>query len=1833
MRLNLSSKALSFFVILVLYTFLISCKSSTNSPKEQSNVWEYRDYVSQFTNGVVSKLTPIEIKFSKEVDRFQPGEDLPKNLMQITPNVKGKLSLVNAYTLLFEPVSPLKSDQEYSVSIRMDKLFKEAKNKKPLKFQFRTIQPNYSVLVDEFQKDPNQDEDYILLGHIETADVASPEEVERILTATQNGRNLPIHFDQTEAASYFNYMVSGIRRYNTKSEVNLSWSGKSLGVNNKGSEVFEVPDENTMSVVKMSVIDQPDQVVKINFSDQLVQNQDFNGLVEVQDADKLRFSVNGNILWVYPDKNLIGSKQVDIHEGIKSTDGSTTKNQFENVVFGALKPEVRYVKSGTILPNSNGLKLNFETVSLRAVDVRIVKIYQDNILQFLQVNNLDGQSEVRRVGRPVAYKRLVLDHSADNNQWRAYSIDLEPLIDQDQGAIYQVELSFRPEYSTYNCGTDLEELEEETVLFPDDSDYWDNVSYYDSFWDWEGDYQYSWRDREDPCKSSYYRASKSITTNVLASDIGIIAKGEENHHQKVYVTNLITAKPQQGAEVSFYNFQLKPLRTSMSNPDGFVEYTGDEKVSFITANYNNQISYLKVTDENALITSQFAVDGYQSQDGLRGYIYGERGIWRPGDLMYINFVLNDQDNPIPEDHPIKFRLKDPEGQLVDEQITNKGLNKVYSFTTQTMQGGKTGNYLAEIAVGGAVFYKSLPVETIKPNRLKIQFEEDGKQAHIQSKWLHGGIAKDLKVTVDATLQSEVTHFDKFPSYIFDDPVRKFSSEEKRLYEGKLNAAGKASFPLNFGDEIEAPGKLKVSFVTKVYEKGGSFSIDAFSEDYSPYSSYVGLLMPKVDNYFQQLDTDKAYSFSVATVDDKGNPIARKNVEVAIYKVDFRWWWNNSDENFASYVSGKRHKPVFETTINTDNNGMGSFNFQVDYPSWGRYLVRVKDPVSGHYSGSTVYFDYPYWRGRSPKDNQDAANIISVVSDKEDYQVGDIMEVSFPSSANGRALVSIENGTRVLDAYWVDPTEEFTKVKIKATQEMAPNIYVTITYIQPHSQTENDLPIRLYGILPLSVYDAKTQLHPVINMPDELKPNADYKITVKEENGQPMTYTLAIVDEGLLDLTRFNTPNPWDEFYQKQALGVHTWDLYDEVIGAYGGRIDQIFTIGGGALAEAAGAKKAQRFKPIVTVLGPFELASGASRTHELNMPNYVGSVRAMVVASDVKEKAFGKADKTVPVRTPLMVLGTVPRKVSPGERIKIPISVFSMKSAIKSVNVSFSTNDNLLLIGNNATTLTFEQEGEKEVFFEVEAPKNEGIAKIEVLAKGGGQQATWQAELDVVNPNSYEVAITTNDLEPNAQLTMPINRIGDSDSFKASLQLSTLPDMNFDGRLDYLIQYPHGCAEQVTSKALPQLYVNDIVDLNKEDQTQSASNVKEAIQLLRDYQSSNGGFVYWPGSHYNDDYVTSYVGQFLVEAKNKGYAIPFGMLENWTQYQQSASRGANRSTPFNQAYRLYTLALAGSPDRSGMNRLKEQSNLSTATRYRLAAAYAIIGQEQQAKQLINRLKDDVQEVDYGQIYGSSLRNEAMALETAILLKNDKMAEELAKSVARQLAKANWYSTQTTAYSLLALSKFIEQNGGKGVDAVITINNKSIPITSNKSIVITELPLSQDAVQQLAVQNNKANKLFASLVRNGKPLIGEEHSASRQLSLGITYSDLEGNKIKPNNLPQATEFIAHITVKNLSNESLQNMALTYAIPSGWEIINTRFAGVDKTANSAADYIDIQDDRLSYYFDLSRNNEVRFNVLLNASFLGNYYLPGALVEAMYDNQYYAKKSGEWIEVVAQ
>ena len=1639
----------------------------------------------------------------------------------------------------------------------------------------------------------------------------------------------------------------------------ITANGNAAGIDRKQSEEVLIPAKDCFRFMSAERIDQPENGIEIVFSAPLSTTQDLKGLIEIPEISSSIFQISENRVFIYFEANTQNKLTLNIHEGVKDCQGKALGTS-HTISFSevSLKPQVEMSTTAAILPDSKSLIIPFRAVNLYAVDLSVIRIFENNVLMFMQTNSLASANELRRSGRLVYKKTLWLakDASKDIHHWGDYSIDLAGLIHQEPGAIYRVILSFRQEYSAYPCGggenQDMKFADSSTsdgltkvsgsVLSEEDEAIWNTPEAYYYYnggtMDWS---VYRWTERDNPCHPSYYMDSdRAAACNVFASNLGMIVKRNSLNKLWIAVSNILDTKPIGKAQVTAYNFQLQPIGKGETNGEGFVEIAPNGVPFIIVAESDKQKAYVRVVDGEEQSVSRFDVGGKDIQKGLKGFIYGERGVWRPGDTLHISFILEDREKRIPDKHPVALEIYNPRGQFYTKMISTQGMNGFYTFDVPTQATDPTGLWNAYIKVGGTTFHKGLRIETIKPNRLKInlalpkvlQATDKNFYAPLTSTWLTGATASKLKAKVEMSLSKVNTQFKNYGQYIFNNPATDFTTIKTDIFDGTLDAEGKANVMLKVPTATEAPGMLNATFTTRVFEPGGDASIYTQTIPFSPFTSYVGINLNQPKGKY--IETDKDHVFDIVTVNTQGQLVNSSNLEYKIYRIGWSWWWENSGESFGTYINNSSITPVASGNLQT-RGGKASFKFRIDYPSWGRYLVYVKDKESGHATGGTVYVDWPEWRGRSSKTDPSGIKMLAFSLNKDSYEIGETATAIIPAAAGGRALVSIENGSTVLRQEWIEVSNGGdTKYTFKITPEMTPNVYLHISLLQPHAQTVNDLPIRMYGVVPVFVTNSQTVLQPQIQMPEVLRPETNFNVTVSEKTGKPMTYTLAIVDDGLLDLTNFKTPDPWNDFYSREALGIRTWDMYDNVLGASAGSYSSLFSTGGDATLKPADAK-ANRFKPVVKFIGPFYLGKGKSQTHTLKLPMYVGSVRAMVVAG--QEGAYGNAEKTAFVRTPLMMLSTLPRVLSIQEEITVPVNIFAMENQVKNVTVSLqASGGGVQIVGANQQSLKFSQPGDQLVFFTLKTGSKTGKATIHLTANGGGQQTKETIEIEVRNPNPVVTLRNSQWVEAGQSKELSYNLSSSSANNQIKLEVSRIPSVDISRRFDFLYNYQHHCTEQLTSKALPLLFVGQFKTIDKIEAEKIKTNIQEAIRQIYGRQLPNGGFVYWPGNAVADEWISSYAGMFLTLAQEKGYAVHSNVLNKWKRFQraaaqnwrmpQDASGWQQWQSELQQAFRLYTLALAGAPEYGAMNRMKEQAGLSIQAKWRLAATYALTGKMKPAEELVYNAETTVSPYSsMNQIYGSSDRDEAMILETLILMNRERDALQQAKVVSKNLSQEEWFSTQSTAFALMAMGRLAEKLSGT-LDFVWTWNDKQQPAVKSAKAVFEKEIATTPKSGMIAVKNQGKGALSVDLITRTQLLNDTLPAISDNLRMDIRYANLNGTLISVNDIIQGTDFMAITSISNISGTSdYTNLALTHIIPSGWEIYNERMVAPE-TESGAADgsgksvskynYLDIRDDRVLTYFNLRRGETKVFTVRLQATYAGNFILPAVQCEAMYD-----------------
>lgn len=1831
-------------IIFILIVTLVpqSCKDGKKNIKGDTTQDSLIDrYVSQRSNTFLKSNDAIRITFVPGDYNAETGQEIDQSKVWISPSVEGKFFWNSDNEIVFEPEVRFENGVSYKVSINLKSLLRiedaeaEVIN---IAYQVLPLSLAHNISGLTFDQDGKS---YVITGELTASDHIDINALSNIIEAKQDRNSeLEISWKSLESSN-FQYKIHNIKRYDNESSLNIAWDGNRIDSKFKGNQNILVPKIGDFSILKSSTAGDGNKKISIVFSDLIDQVQDLKGLIRIENyKGVLNFEIENNVINVYPKGSVSSPIKLNVDESIRNIDGKRLLGRYtKQLNFEVAKPELSSMRTGMIVPSDGKLIVPFKAKNLRFVDVEVFKLFENNVLQFLQYNNLNNNINQRVVGK-VVYKQKVelskLDMTANDTEWVKYALDLNDYVSADKGALYEVQIGFRQGYAY----SDICNGETQDGIINDGTYGLDAYG---------NDYnRYDYSRREDPCHRSYYMSDKYISQNILSSNIGLIVKGNPTtKHWTIFTTNLRKSGPLSGATIELYDYQQQLITTSMSDGNGSAIFTPSTNPSFAIAKHSGEFGYINLQDGFNNTLSEFDVGGISKKDGMDGYIYGERGVWRPGDTIFLSFILNEPSSDTKVSHPVIFEVRDARSKTIYNDKAQKTVGNIYHTAIPTESNAPTGNWTAKVRVGNSIFTKTLKIETIKPNKLKIKYNNlaeeydlsDRKNSLVfNARWLHGAKVDGLKAEVDVQYKEVSTIFDKYRNFVFDDPARRSDFQTQKVLNGRLDEQGDAKFSLSLDNNIRPKGKLKANIKTRVYEKSGNFSEDYVNVNVSPYSTYVGINIPKSrwgSNFIQSGEKTKV---PIVIVDNKGKPIPNRKLEVGLYAAQWNWWYNRSYNNMYEYSSSNHLGAIDKAIIMTNSNGEAEWTADLD--GYGNYLVRVCDTESGHCSGGLFYTSE--WG--MPNNDINSPKTFEFSAAKPEYNVGDQVVVKIPSNDKAKILLTIENSDGVAQSYWIDGQENQTEVKFELDKSMAPNIYVHALLIQPYNEHSNDLPLRLYGILPLSVLDASAALEPVVEMPAQLKPNSDYQVKVKEKDGRQMTYTLAVVDEGLLDLTRYKTPNAYDRFYGKQALSTKTWDIYNYVASGYDRGILNVLSIGGDGEGIASGAQKANRFKPVVSFVGPFNLDANGQGSHQLSMSNYVGSVRVMVVAAN--DNAYGSTEKTVPVKQALMVSTTLPRVLAPGEIVDAGVNIFAVEDNVKDVNVSLSSSGAAEGIGKMFSTLRFDNVGDQLENFVIKIPESIGKGVFDVEASSGNKIAKEQLEVQIRNPNPHEVKTIDFIIAKGESKSIDYQLHGVEGSNDVSVELYSVPPFSLGKRVQYLIRYPYGCVEQTVSSVYPQLFLNDLSDLDGNQSRSVSINIDAGIKRLHKFQQSNGGFSYWQGNSMVDDWGTSYAGDFLLEAKAKGYYVSNAIIDAWVGYQKKLAirweQNNTRHSDLNQAYRLYTLAKSNNAELGSMNRMRTRALKSSTAKYLLANAYILLGQKDIASDIVNNVNPDLDKYSngHGGSYGSELRDISLMLQYYEAAGDEINAVKTLREITKRLSQNSWYSTHTTAMSLLSVGKYLSNKSSNGMKGTFKSNDGQSLTFNTQKATFTRPILTLNTVsskQKLIVENRGEETLYGVITVSGQPSIGNETIVdAKYIDMTIKYVNaVSGQPIEIDAFQQGQNFKAVINVKHLGIRpyGFDNLALSYTLPSGWEIGNERMSGINLGEERNYNYKDVRDDKVNYFFDLSRGETKTFAIELTASYSGYFYKPMSIVHSMYDNSIYASKKGKWVNVVKE
>jgi hypothetical protein len=1504
-----------------------------------------------------------------------------------------------------------------------------------------------------------------------------------------------------------------------------------------------------------------------------------------------------------------------------------------DLFFGKMPASIQFTNRKALYLSSKGARnVGLSIVNVPKVQVKIAKVYENNLLNYLRSNRYE---EYRENASGTWGPSGVFNYNADDD---ANLSDV--LVDKT------VETA------------DLPKVRGVSAL---------NLALPDQNNQFRGVYLVSVDSKDE----AYLQASQLVSV----SDIGLVAH-QTADEVLVWANSIRTAEPIQGVEITLVSSNNQSVYTLKTDGTGFVKFDKVKEkapgftVALLTARTTtvagkssdqDDFNFLFLPDTQ-VETSRFAVEGKRdNESGFDAFVYGDRDIYRPGETIHFNTVIRSQTWQSVGEIPVLIRLLAPNGREV--RAFRKTTNGQGAVTTDIPldPAAVTGSYTVEVLNANNVLLTSEPisVEEFVPDRIKVDVLTDqtsyksGQTITLSATAtnLFGPPASDRAYEMELQLKRKVFAPAGFGEYDFTiangqsqagegDNTGKADGFPKELRQGRTNANGQATerFPISplYQDIGLLEGKL---FIT-VFDENGRPVNRLRRFDIITQPTFFGVRLP--DRY---VATNNPVAADLVALTPTGALQASASATVEVVRYDYQTVIEKK-ESQIKYTTKRREKPVYTNTL-LFKGGKAAFRY-VPAVS-GEYEIRVRRPngrsdVSANYS-VTGFYAYSYGSTTASSFDVSQEGQVLMTLDKPAYQTGDKAKVLFKAPFDGKLLVTVERN-KVLEQQWLTTANKSAEWSFPVGSEHLPNVYVTATLIRAIDNISLPLTVA-HGFAPVPVQDAHTKLPITITAATQSRSKTKQVIRVKTASNAQVT--VAVVDEGILQLKNFKTPDPHGFFYQKRALEVGSHDLYALLYPELSLKSSRSSVGGDGYdLERRVNPLSNGRVKLVALWSGILETGSDGEAEFSVDIPQFSGDLRVMAVA--YKDKAFGSANSNMKVADPIVISAGVPRFLTPGDQLDLPVNLSNTTKQVASVTARLSLTGPLAADSLTTQKLTIQPGRESRAMFHISAKQAIGAGAITITVNGLNETFTEKTDI-TVRPAASLQKITVSGAVASGQ-SQTLKLAGDFllGTARASVTLSRSPVAQYGRELSYLLGYPHGCIEQTISKAFPQLYFADLAkqlstntyfvragdsDLNP------STNVRQAVQAVEGLQAQNGGFTMWPGmvavsgKSNVDEWATAYAVHFLAEAQEAGYEVRPSVLssaldfltmltnspatENAVTFDESGGRTLKKVASRTSIYALYALAVAGKPNRPAMNYYKQNAGLLTPdSRYLLAATFFRVGDTRSYTTLLpKRFVDNTTGRQTGGSYASPLRNLALVLDALVDTDRDNIQiPTLARQLSSALKQSTYLNTQEAAFAFLALGKLARQTANSTATATLTAGGK--PLGSMTGAILNLKRVPTNAPLTLTTKGSGNAYYFGQ--SEGVPASGKITEEDNGLRVRRQYLNREGNTlgdIRHNDL-----VVVKITISSTNGLNVENVVVTDLLPAGLEVENPRLTEPRDmpwiTKPSQPDHFDLRDDRINFY-TTATGTEQTFYYLARAVSKGRFITGPVSADAMYNADY--------------
>lgn len=1733
-------------------------------------------------------------------------------LMVIEPHVAGKFKIVSSDKIIFSPSSGFAESEMYSASIS-DKIHSYTDLKLAVKnesIKFHTPLLELKSANTYWIKNEATNE-IILNTDLDFNATVNAEELGKNLVVKHNNDQKSINVITSENAKTISIAIHNVDPKNDKRTLSFIVA---KGIGSPGSNYksdreiklnIEIPFIENLEI--RDVVAEHNGItgtVRV-ISNQQIGNSNVNNLITINPPISATIEKALNGLVIRSDEfNAAQSYTLTFSDQLFGVAGGKMIDSYsQSITFGELEPMIQFAHGkGMYLGRKGNKNLAIQIVNVPKVKVEVIKIYENNILGFMR----DGFNY-----------RYYDEYNEDEDYWDYF--DYEDVNTEMYGNVI-----YEKEYES----SKLEKYNSARILH---LDFLDKLERFDGFY-----------------VVKVYSSEKQWLTDaqiVSLSDIGLISKATEDE-LVVFANSIQTALPLSGTKVSFISGNNQKLYTATTDKNGVAKFTGlkknlpDFSVNLITADNGSDFNFLPF-NQTEVATSRFDVGGKRlNESDMDAFLYPERDMYRPGETMHIAGILRTYSWEILPRIPVKLKIVSPSGK--EFKSVKKTLDDQGGFETsiEIPRTAVTGTYTAELYSSNDILLatENISVEEFMPDRIRVKsvlnkkeyYPGDDVKTEINADNLYGTPASNRNWEAEMNLSKFYFSSKKYSEYSFSINGGENYIPTKTT-EGVTNETGKAVAIFQIPAEYKNIGILNGRLMTTVFDESGRPVYDV--QEFKVITQNTMLGIGQFDSYIK---TRQSVKIPFIAVDKDDNLVNNVPVKIEIIKHEYETVIERSG-TYYTYRSNNVERLQKTYTMNITGANT-SINFIAEVS--GQYEVRLRMPDAASYV-SQYFYSYGWGNTQSNSFEVNTEGNINVVADKENYKVGEEANILFTAPFNGKLLITVERN-KVYEYYYLDTDKKSAALKLKITDTHVPNIFITATLFRPADNSELPLTVA-HGITNLKVDNLSKKLD--VTVTHEKNSRSNKKQTINIKTVANAAITVAVVDEGILQIKNFQTPDPYAWFYKQHALSVLSYDLYAYLYPEI--YLKKLLSGGDGYDLEGRlNPMTANRVKLVSYWSGILKTDANGKAKFEIDIPQFSGDLRVMVVA--YKNDMFGSSETHMKIADPMVVTTSLPRFLSPGDTISVPITLANTTSKNASGKVTINVEGPLQVAGSSTQNFTANANKESRVEFKLLATNQTGNAKVKVSVNALDETFNDETEIPVRPPASLQKYNGAGSVDGGKTTTLSIKNTFEITSAKAKLVVSSSPIVQFADDLDYLINYPHGCVEQITSSVFPQIYFSDLVKTiyGKENKNINPSyNVQEGIRILESMQMYNGALMYWPGGGYESWWGTIYATHFMMEAKKAGFDVDEKVLSKSYEYMKNMLKQKktfvyyyNNNLSKEMAskevfYSMYVLALAGKSEISTMNYYK--ANLSVVPldgKYLLAMSYLAAGDRKSYEKLLpTEFTGEESKQAFGGSFYSPIRDRAIALNC--LLETDPDNQQigtLASQLSEMMKNRQYLNTQERSFAFLAFGKLARKTKDSNVTAIIKADGKEIGNFTGKDLVIDDKSLIN---KNITVETKGNGPLFYFWMSQGVTSDGSFKQEDSYLRVRKTFYDRWGNSIDLKKIKQNDLVIVKISLESATGTYVENVVITDILPAGFEIENDRLRATESLTwikgQSTPQHEDIRDDRINLYTDASATTKYYYYTVRAVS-PGTYKMGPVMADAMYNEEYHSYNGAGIVKV---